>query len=134
MTISRWKETAVITATFREPDLHPDDICNIQVWNGPDAQCIEYEMAPIWTGSAPLYRPDGLLSYLETRELLRAEIETIGRIIAAERENNGATVALLTVWECESGWSYIPGEPDEYDAGAQLVGYYKPKTLEYVGL
>lgn len=132
-----WKEVAIVTATFHEPGLEPEDATGVEVWapnDNPNAQWVEYEMASIWTGSAPLYRPSGLVEYLDSRSLLREELDTIKQIIDAERLDNAATVALLTVWECESGYSYVPGEPSEYEANAQLVGYYKPKTLEYVAV
>lgn len=37
------------------------------------------------------------------------------------------SVALLTVWACSAGFSYIPGEPDEWESDYQLIGVVQPK-------
>lgn len=37
-------------------------------------------------------------------------------------------VEVLTLWQCDSGWSYVPGEPSEYESDWQLMGTVLPKS------
>lgn len=54
----------------------------------------------------------------------REDILTLVRLVAGGNNE----VYLLTLWACEAGWTYVPGEPDDYDTNWQLIGAVIPRT------
>lgn len=114
--MSQWRELVHIRATYVIDD--GDD--HYMMIGG-----IGYEMYPIDPGAKY-----SLVAYLEADEdLLRVNVETLEAIFASYRTEDKHPVSLLTIWECEAGTSYIPGEPDEWDANVQLVGHLHPETF-----
>lgn len=141
MSISRWREVVLVEARYFEPGLEPEDDDTLEVWrpnDNPNAGFVQMEMQPLWCGSSP--RTDGyslVASMADSegrREFYRRESDGLKHICDAVRLDGGVTVSVLTVWDCEAGTTYIPGEPDEWDESAQLIGYLHPKTFAFVAL
>lgn len=128
-----WREALHIAARWYTPDsTFPDGEI---VWTeAATGEQIVIEVTPLWCGATVSLCPEPLTLYIADgswRELL--EQEPISALLTKLRTTEHVlTVGVITIWECESGVTYIPGEPDDYFSDAQYVGYLAPRTLEYV--
>lgn len=134
--MKRWRELLYLRATYYTPDsTFPDDSI---VWTElSTGEQIEIEATPLWCGTTVSMAPQTLLEYLNDgdgwRPLIEAEGAAINSILNALRTVPDIySIGVVTVWACEAGTSYVPGEPDEWEADAQLIGYLNPATHEFV--
>lgn len=139
--VSRWREVVLITARYYEPGNMSDDSQMVSMWRDetPSTSLVQFEVTPLWCGSGEGWLPTSLVGHhidgTGRAELLDPERGNLLRMFdKARRIRQDTTVALLTVWECEAGVQYTPGEPDEYVSDVQLIGHLAPRTLEFVPL
>jgi len=71
-----------------------------------------------------------LMDGLGHRELVVANLDVIRLIVKHLYKPDTSVINVLTRWHCEVGYSYIPGEPDEYDSGCHLDGWYDLENLQ----
>lgn len=135
--MKQWRELLYIRATHYTPDsTFPDD--GVIVWTDMHTgEQIEIEVTPLWCGGSVSMSPQTLLEYLSDddgwKPLLEAEGKAIGLILNTLRTAPDVySIGVVTVWSCEAGTSYVPGEADEWEADAQLTGYLNPTTHEFV--
>lgn len=134
MAMNRWRELLYIRATYYTPDSELPDMGNIIWTDTPTGEQIEIVVTALWCGSNATVFPETLLEYLAEadgwRSLIEQEAVALTAILDALKRGSAdvGSVGVVTVWECESGTSYVPGEYEEWEADVQLVGYLDPKT------
>jgi hypothetical protein len=89
---------------------------------------VRFHFYPLRTGASEDNMLPGLIHYeLEHNsiyEVMLPERDAIMSICEQARAKKPDAVwfGVLTLWSCESGFSYVPGEPSEYDSNWQLIG------------
>lgn len=134
--MKRWRELVHITAIWYAADDELPDDSNL-VWDDAETgERIEISVMPLWCGVNVSIMPQTLVDYLtdgDWKELLEQNADALRWIWKRFRTSPQiGSVGVVTVWECEAGTSYVPGEPDEYEADSQLVGYLDLVTFAYV--
>ena len=135
--MNRREELVHIRATYYDSDSRPGADGHAIIWPHllTDEQ-VEIEATPLWCGATITIWPKALTAYIadgDWHTLLKANAEILWRILDRIRPTiDCGSVGVVTVWACEAGTSYIPGEPDEYDEDAQLIGYLDPTSFRVV--
>lgn len=138
--MNKWREMAHIDAYYVKIDVDASEVCDDNDTSHfttviGDEQVKIFLYAP-YCGASTSNTLDSLVSWVADgmgySDLLEANKDVLFAILNKLRTPGVQYIGVYTVWHCEAGWSYIPGEPDEYDADAQLIGYIDPKTLAFV--
>jgi hypothetical protein len=56
------------------------------------------------------------------------DIKAAADFARSKGKDNPTNVRFLTLWQCDAGRQYIPGEPDEYYEDWQLMGIVTPQA------
>jgi hypothetical protein len=131
-----WRELLYIRATYHTPDSELPDMGNIVWTHMQTGEQIEIVVTPLWCGANETVFPETLLEYIsdyDWKPLIEGEAAALTAILKALGEGpNTGSIGVVTVWSATAGRSYVPGEPDEYEADVQLVGYLDPITFTVV--
>lgn len=74
------------------------------------------------------------IDYIGYRDAFMPHADDMKRLCDTLRKPGHRSVTALIVFECEAGFSYIPGEPDEWDSEWHAVGLLDLKTLTIMEL
>lgn len=93
---------------------------------------VRFRFAPLTTKAGDKGKPpEGLILYqcrMDGDEYTFQNYLDEIKALCDKYRKGRSYVSLLTLWSCDAGWQYIPGEPDEYDANWQLIGAVLPKA------
>lgn len=104
------------------------------------APAVRFHFLPLTTSTGDREEPSESMLAWEINgggeeETFWRHLDEIKQLCDGYRKGN-SYIALLTLWFCESGWSYIPGEPSEYESDWQLLGAVTPHAsgVAYKGI
>lgn len=98
------------------------------------APAVCFHFMPLTIGAGDRDQPPrSMLTYLcdDVEHTFEGYLDELKDLCDQHRKEQ-SFVSLLTLWQCEAGWSYIPGEPSEYDMDWQLMGAVLPKAESVV--
>lgn len=99
------------------------------------ADVVRYDIRILETGTSANDGDIGLLLYAITHEGLSEafrphldEIKSAADFMRVRGKGVPVRVCFLTLWQCDAGKTYIPGEPDDYYEDWQLMGIVQPES------
>ena len=132
-TTSRWREALYLFATIHTP---PDTAAENEIIITDPATGTQIVVTPasLWCGVTSEETTETIVEHLadgDWQDILNNN-EIPALLMSFCKNEQPTAIGVITIWECEAGTQYIPGEVDDYFADAQYVGYIDPKTMMFV--